>query len=93
MTKEITTIMNYEGKLFKGLIIGRVAEGETEYMIAVTEHGGIWYRGDWANDKWQFLSEKAFTQRFPELADNTLNNAKNLTRIKRRLDEEGLLCF
>jgi len=72
-TAELTTIQNKEGKFFKGLIIGRVAEGETEYMVAVTEHGGIWYRGDWVKDRWQFLSEKAFTERFPKLANESLN--------------------
>ncbi len=89
----LTTIQNKDGKFFSGLIIGRVAEGETEYMVAVTEHGGIWYRGDWVKDRWQFLSEKAFTQRFPQLAKDTLNNPFRLSRIKRELDSVGLLSF
>ena len=93
MTRELTTIQNKDGKFFSGLIIGRVAEGETEYMVAVTEHGGIWYRGDWVKDRWQFLSEKAFTQRFPQLAKDTLNNPFRLSQIKRELDSVGLLSF
>ena len=90
---ELTTIESKEGKYFKGVIIGKVVEGETEYTIAITAHGGIWYRGDWILDKWNFLSEKAFTERFPELARKTLGNGERLKQIKADLDSVGLLSF
>jgi len=89
---ELVTIKNGKDS-FKGLVIDKVEEGETEYTVAVTEHGGIWYCGNWVKDKWHFLSEHAFHERFPVLARSTLDNPENLKRIKQDLDSVGLLSF
>lgn len=93
MKTVLITITNDKGESFKALEIGYVTEGETIYTVGVTEHGGIWYKGDWVTDKWHFLSEKAFTERFPFLANNTLNNPDKLKQIKQQLDSVGLLNF
>jgi len=77
---------------FKGLVIGLVTEGETTYTVVASQHGGIWYKGDWVEDKWNFLSEKAFTARFPNLANESFNPPK-LAEIRMELDKVGLLCF
>ena len=88
-----TTIVSNGKDKYKALILGKVTEGETVYTIAVTKHGGIWYTGDWATDKWHFLSEKAFAERFPLLANETLNDMDNLARIRVEMDKVGLLTL
>ena len=88
----VLTTINKDKTSFRGLIIGKVIEGKTVYTIAVSAHGGIWYKGGWIMDKWHPLSEKAFRERFPKLADESLN-APRLAEIRAQLDKEGLLCF
>lgn len=83
---EKVEVTNDKGVSCQGIIIGSVREGETTYAIAVSEHGGIWYRGDWVGEKWAFLSEQAFRERFAFLARNTLDDPNNLKQIKRELD-------
>ena len=77
---------------FVGLVIGEVTEGETTYKVVVTKHGGIWYKGDWVTDRWHFLSERAFAERFSKLATESLNTPR-LAEIREELDKVGLLCF
>lgn len=90
---ELITVTNDKHESFRAMVIGNVTEGETTYVVGVTEHGGIWYKGDWVTDKWHFLSEKAFTEQFPFLANRTLNNPNTLRQIKQELDSLGLLSF
>jgi len=88
----ILTVTNKRDS-FRGLVIGRVTEAETIYTVVAAKYGGIWYKGDWQNDKWQFLREKAFSQRFPKLASETLDDPQKLAEIRRELDQEGLLAL
>ena len=74
---------------FRALVIGEETEGETTYTIALSQYGGIWYKGDWVTDKWNSLSESSFRERFPELAHNILDDEETIQELHhRRLELE-----
>ena len=56
----------------------RVSEcsGEIIYTLAISKHGGIWYRSDWVGDGWNHLSEVACRERFPSVELEAAQAAK-----------------